>query len=182
MRSEPGNDPRGGTERPPIRAHGGLTRPAFAVPLVTLLVLALSLAGCASPRSGPHPIAPGTPCAACGMRIEDLRYACEEEWDGALRVYDSIECLLRADPAPERAWLADYDTRTLHAADSMWVVRGEIPSPMGGGYAAFLDRAAALEIATLKTGQVARLAEFAPASAVSDPAAPGPRDSLARQP
>ena len=161
---------------------------------IVALALAAGLAGCASPRGGPRPIAAGTPCAACGMRIEDLRYACEEEWEGALRVYDSIECLLRADavvahpeersqdPAMERAWLADYDTRTLHAADSMWVVRGEIPSPMGGGYAAFLDRAAAEEIASLKTGQVARLAEFAAGRAVPDPAAPGARDSLARQP
>ena len=149
---------------------------------ILALALATGLAGCASPRGGPRPIVAGTPCAACGMRIEDLRYACEEEWDGALRVYDSIECLLRADPAPERAWLADYDTRTLHAADSMWVVRGEIPSPMGGGYAAFLDRAAAEEIASLKSGQVARLAAFAAGLAVPDPAAPGARDSLARQP
>lgn len=170
---------------------------------IVALALATGLAGCAPPRGGPRPIVAGTPCAACGMRVEDLRYACEEEWDGALRVYDSIECLLRADalvahpevpgadlpseprsqdPAMERAWLADYDTRTLHAADSMWVVRGEIPSPMGGGYAAFLDRAAAEEIASLKSGQVARLAEFAPGRAVPDPAAPGARDSRAKQP
>ena len=151
-------------------------------PAILAIALAAGLAGCGTPRGGPRPIAAGTPCAACGMRIEDLRYACEEEWDGALRVYDSIECLLRADPAPERAWLADYDSRTLHAADSMWVVRGEIPSPMGGGYAAFLDRAAADEIASLKTGRVARLAEFASGRNVPDPAAPGTQDSPGRQP
>lgn len=95
------------------------------------------------------------------MRIQDLRYACEGERDGAYRVYDSIECLLRADPPPARAWLADYDTKALHAADSVWVVRADIPSPMGGGYAAFLDRAAADGIAAAKSGRVARLAEFA---------------------
>ena len=150
------------------------------------LALALALAGCAS-RSGPRPIATGTPCATCGMRIQDLRYACEAEREGALRVYDSIECLLREGPAPARAWLADYDTRALHAADSSWVVQADIPSPMGGGYAAFIDPAVAAEIASSRNGRVGRLGDFAsggaeaPDSATTPGSAAGP-DSVARQP
>ena len=142
--------------------------------------LLLALAGCA-PRGGPRPIATGTPCAACGMRIEDLRYACEAEREGALRVYDSIECLLRAGSPPSRAWLADYDTRALHAADSLWVVRADIPSPMGGGYAAFIDPAVAAEIASSRNGRIGRLADFAAggaeapdSAATRDSAGPGP--------
>ena len=131
--------------------------------------LLITLAACAGRGGGPRPIVMGTPCAACGMRIQDLRYACEGERDGAYHVYDSIECLLRAQPPSARAWLADYDTQALHAADSLWVVRAEIPSPMGGGYAAFLDRAAADGIASTKNGRVARLSEFA-AGAGSDSA------------
>jgi nitrous oxide reductase accessory protein NosL len=123
-------------------------------------LLLLALAGCA-PHDGPHPIAAGTPCAACGMGIEDMRYACETGTGKAVRVYDSIECLLGAGPPPARAWLADYDTRALHAAESLWVVKADIPSPMGGGYAAFVDRGAADEIAGARGGRVARLAEFA---------------------
>jgi nitrous oxide reductase accessory protein NosL len=119
-----------------------------------------ALAGCAT-GGGPRPITPGDPCAVCGMRIEDLRYACEDQRAGTWRVYDSIECLLRSEPAGERAWLADYDTRALHAAESVWVLRAEIPSPMGGGYAAFLDRAAADEIAAARSGRVDRLTTFA---------------------
>jgi nitrous oxide reductase accessory protein NosL len=126
-----------------------------------LLLVALVLAGCAGPGDGPRPIAAGTPCAACGMAIEDLRFACEDESGGTWRAYDSIECLLRAVPPADRAWLADYDTRTLHAADSAWVVQGDLPSPMGGGYVAFVDRAAADEVAAARRGRVARWRAFA---------------------
>lgn len=142
-------------------------------------ILALALAGCTPSRSGPRPIAAGTLCAACGMRIEDLRYACEDERKGAYRVYDSIECLLRADPPATRAWLADWDTRTLHPADSLWVVKADIPSPMGGGYAAFLDRAAAFEIAASRIGRVGKLADFA---AGHGGPGPGARDSVGSRP
>jgi nitrous oxide reductase accessory protein NosL len=119
------------------------------------VLVALALAGCAA-GDGPRPIALGTPCAACGMSIEDLRYACEQERDGAWRAYDAIECMARARDAAARAWLADYDSRTLVAADSAWVVRAEIPSPMGGGYAAFRDRGAAEAIAAERSGRVMR--------------------------
>ena len=131
-------------------------------------ILAIALAGCAPARGGPRPIVAGTPCAACGMPIKDLRYACEGERAGRYRAYDSIECLLRADPPPARAWLADYDTRALHVSDSIWVIRADIPSPMGGGYAAFLDRAAAGEIAASRNGRVARLLDFASGVAERD--------------
>jgi len=46
---------------------------------------------------------------------------------------------------------------------------------LGGGYAAFLDRAAADGIAAAKSGQVARLAEFAAGAAAPDSGA-APRD------
>lgn len=118
-----------------------------------------SLSGCA-PRSGPPPIAKGGGCAVCGMGIEDLRFACERPAEGRWRSYDSIECLLREARASDRAWLADYDSRTLHAADSVWVVQGEFPSPMGGGFAAFLDSASANEIAGRTHGRVDRFAAF----------------------
>jgi nitrous oxide reductase accessory protein NosL len=123
-----------------------------------LLAAALAI-GCAGPQ-GPRPIPLGADCDACGMAIHDLHYACENERDGRYRFYDSIECLIRARPGA-RAWLTDYDSRSLHAADSMWVVHAEIPSPMGGGFAAFADRAAAEEIARARAGRVDRLAAFA---------------------
>src|SRR5262245_32458829 len=83
------------------------------------IVVVTAIAACAR-GSGPRPIATGTPCARCGMPIQDLRYACEDARPGAYRTFDAIECLLRMDPPAPRRWLADYDTRALHAADSMW--------------------------------------------------------------
>jgi nitrous oxide reductase accessory protein NosL len=94
------------------------------------------------------------------MGIEDLRFAAELRSGGAWKAYDDIACLLR-DARADRAapvWLADHDTRALHAADSMWVVRGEFPTPMSGGMAAFLDRAAADEVAAQTRGTVTRFA------------------------
>ena len=137
--------------------------------VAVVAALALSVAGCARP-AGPPAIALGTPCAACGMDVLDLRFACERDAGNRWRVYDSIECLLRdtgAGPAG-RAYLADYDRQALHAAESLWVVRGEFASPMGGGFAAFLDLAAADSIAAATRGRVDRLAAF-----MATPAEPG---------
>ena len=123
-------------------------------------MLALALAACA-PGAGPRPITAGTACATCGMAIQDLRFACEDRRDGRYRYYDAIECLLRSGPGAEAVWLADYDSRNLLPADSIWVVKADIPSPMGGGLAAFRERAAAEEIARERRGHVGRLAELA---------------------
>ena len=95
-------------------------------------------------------------CTSCGMEIRDLRYACERRADRGWRRYDAIECLLR-DGVTAQAWLTDYDGATLHAADSMWVVKGSFPSPMGGGLAAFLSRDAAERVASQTSGHVDRL-------------------------
>ena len=132
------------------------------VAILVTLAIAFSLGACAR-AGGPPPIALGTACALCGMDIQDLRFACEQSVDGEWRAYDAIECLLRdrvpAGSAPE-IYLADYDGRTLHAADSVWVVHGKLASPMGGGYASFLERRAADEVAGRVEGRVARLRDF----------------------
>jgi len=142
-------------------------------PLIAALLLG---AGCAGP-GGPPAIAIGTPCAACGMEVRDLRFVCERRSGGTWRVYDAIECLMRdarhaaaaTPPGMGDAWLADYDSRALHAADSVWVVRGSFASPMGGGLAAFRDRAAADSIAAVTSGRVDRLATF-----IAEPPASAP--------
>ena len=119
------------------------------------LLLVLLLAGCSS---GPPHIKAGTACARCGMAVAEMRFACESRQGDAWKTYDSIECLIASGGANAASWLMDYDTRTLHAADSMWVVHGSFPTPMGGGYAAFLDKGAANEVAARTHGSVARLA------------------------
>ena len=133
-------------------------RGSRAACLAVLVIVALA-AGCASQAGTPR-IRLGAFCAACGMPIRDPSFACGQMVGRRWRTFDSIECLLREVIPGEPAWLADYDTRTLHAADSVWVVRGEFPSPMGGGFAGFLDRAAADDIASRTRGRVARFATF----------------------
>jgi len=131
---------------------------------VTVLVLVLTLAagapGCVRPSAGPPAIAAGAPCGICGMKVEDVRWACERRDSRGWHVYDSIECLLGDSTAAGPVWLTDWDGARLHAADSLWVVKGDVPSPMGGGYAAFLDRSTAEDVASARRGRVARLAEF----------------------
>ncbi len=125
-----------------------------------VLLAALLAPGCAG-RPGPPSIALGTPCAACGMDVADLRFACESETGGRYRVYDSVECLIRDGVRPTRGpvYLADYDGKTLHSADSLWIVKGAFPTPMDGGLAAFRNRAAADEVASASRGRVRRWSE-----------------------
>jgi hypothetical protein len=94
------------------------------------------------------------------MSIEQPRFACEQRRAGSWNAFDSIECLVRGAGSTREAFLADYDAQTLHAADSMWIVRGRIDSPMGGGLAAFLTRAQADEVAAATVGEVLRLNEL----------------------
>jgi len=150
--------PRSG--RTGLGMSGVFTRTALAY-LTFASILAAT--GCARERKGPPPIAIGTPCARCGMEVGSRRFACEREVGDTLRVYDSIECLLRDTGASAggTVYLPDYDQQALHAAESLWVVRGSFETPMGGGLAAFLDRAAADELAGSTRGRVGRLADFA---------------------
>ena len=125
-----------------------------------LIASALVALSACHPSARPPAIQVGRECVRCGMSIEDLRFACERQVERGWRQYDSIECL-KSDGGNGPAWLADYDSRTLAPAESVWVVEGEFPSPMGGGLAAFRDRAAAEEIASRTQGRVERLAAVA---------------------
>jgi hypothetical protein len=129
-------------------------------PALLLVGLAV-LSGCSS---GDRPrIAVGTRCANCGMATTDLRFACARRVAGRWLTYDSIECLIQggARDGVGPCWLADYDARVLRPADSLWVVRGQFPSPMGGGFAAFTSREAAESIAGETHGRVDRFAGWA---------------------
>jgi hypothetical protein len=92
-------------------------------------------------------------CAACGMDVTDPAFAAlAVTSEGERRPYDSIECAVRDlrahDPSLRgEVLLPDHaDPGTLHPWRAMTVVRADYPSPMGGGYAAFVDaRTAAAE-------------------------------------
>ncbi len=133
-------------------------RPAAV--MMTLCTMLMVFAACA-PSGGPPAIRDGEPCTACGMAIHDRHFASARGSGSQARLYDAIECLLRDSTAAGPAWLPDYDQSTLHEADSMWVVRGRLVTPMGGGYAAFLDSSAAVAVAAERTGRAGRLTDFA---------------------
>jgi len=128
-----------------------------------LLAIAALLPALGCAAEGRPRVSLGDRCAACSMDIADLRFAAARQVGGRWRAYDAIECLIRdAAAAPGGpAWLSDYDSRTLHPADSMWVVKGEFPSPMSGGFAAFSERAAAEQVATETRGRVDTFAAWA---------------------
>ena len=137
---------------------------ALLVALVAL-VLAVAAAGCGARGDGPPPIRAGTACARCGMGIEDLKFPATRRVETKWLAYDAIECLIadRARLEGGPAWLTDYETKALLPEDSAWVLHGDFPSPMGGGLAAFADRAVAESLAVVVNGRVTRLAELGPA-------------------
>lgn len=128
----------------------------------SLALLAAALLGGCAHSPGPPPIAAGTECAACAMEASSPRFACERQVGESWRVYDSIECLMRdAGPAVANTiWLPDYDQRVLHRADSLWIVKGDLATPMGGGLVAFQSRAAADSVAASSHGRVGRWTDF----------------------
>jgi nitrous oxide reductase accessory protein NosL len=124
---------------------------------------ALLGAGCAR-TAGPPPIAAGSTCASCGMDTGTTgRFACERQVGATWRVYDSIECLVSdgGDTLATTVWLPDYDQRALHRADSLWIVKGALATPMGGGLVAFMDRGAAEAVANSSHGRVGRWRDLA---------------------
>lgn len=128
-----------------------------------LVLLLVPLSGCAPGR--PH-VAFGSPCSACSMTITDARFACVRRDGARWKSYDSIECLLRDGRAAGAAvQLADYDSRRLVPADSLWIVHGDFPSPMGGGLAAFAGREPAEQVAGETHGTVRRFADLVAAGA-----------------
>lgn len=137
---------------------------ARSLAVVSVIAAAL-LAGCA--RRGAPPISPDAECATCGMNTSAPRFACERRDGKRWRVFDSIECMVRdsADVDARDAWLPDYDQARLHRADSLWIVKGHLSTPMGGGLVAFLDRASADSIAAASQGHVARWGDAALAEA-----------------
>lgn len=132
----------------------------------------MAVSGCTG-ADGPPRIEAGTRCVACGMEARDLRWAAARQVDGRVRVYDSIECAVKdgaaSDTRSELAlYLSDFPTAALHRSDSLWVVRANLPSPMGGGFAAFLDRGTAERVALDRGGRFARLASFDTPDATTD--------------
>ena len=148
--------------RPPGNLRAGLTTGFFVFILATILALFLAVVAGCSVEPGPLRVQIGNPCATCGMAVQEIRFAALLRTEGGDRQYDSIECLVKdAGTAGGGVYLADYDRGALHAAESLWVVKGDFPTPMGGGLAAFASIESAREVAERTHGRVIRLADLA---------------------
>lgn len=140
------------------------TRSILAVAAVVIL------AGCGGggAADGPPDLSGGDlRCTACGMAVSDPRFAAAiRTTGGEVEPYDAIECLVRdgrsrtGERAPAETWLSDLPTGALHPAAAMTVVLADFPSPMGGGYAAFLSAETAAVEAARRGGVAGPLAEF----------------------
>ncbi len=126
---------------------------------LALLVIAC---GCKSDAQGPSINVGKAVCESCGMTVQDARFAAVVKDGSTVHTYDSIECLLKhrrtaGDASAAGIWIMDFDTQTLQPASSVTIVKGDFPSPMGGGYAAFADAAQARAQAEAHQGRVGTL-------------------------
>jgi len=157
------------------RAHRGHSQrePGSVLARAIAIVALAAAAGCGGPGTGVPVTVVGRTCAFCGMEVRNPRFAAMTVAPGQVRSFDSIECAIHdldasaAKGAARILYLADYASGGLHRSDSLWVVRATIPSPMGGGLAAFLDRQGAERIAAARGGSVTTAAAFLTASRVT---------------
>lgn len=118
-------------------------RRRFPLGVVLAGFAVLITAGCnqAEDRADLAKIPDGAVCHVCGMNADDLGFASLLRTPEGDKVFDAIECAVRhvrLHPGGN-VWLPDLPSGVLQPADSMRVVKANYPSPMGGGYAAFLD-------------------------------------------
>jgi copper chaperone NosL len=126
------------------RAFRGAPGLSAAGPALTLS-LSFLLAACG--QSGPAPIHWGEDaCNHCKMTLVQKGYAAQRiNEKGKVFRYDAIECLtgeLEQSPLRpgERAYVSDRsrpDATLLPAEDAVYLHGDDVPSPMGGGLAAF---------------------------------------------
>ncbi|MBI5630732.1 MAG: nitrous oxide reductase accessory protein NosL [Elusimicrobia bacterium] len=119
--------------------------------LSAALGAALLLAGCSKQKPGdvPRLRLGADACARCGMIVSEERFAAGYvDSSGRSVIYDDLgEFLAEAEKRPEikaAAFFHDAESGRWIAARGAVVIRVEdYPTPMGSGYAAFSDRAAA---------------------------------------
>ena len=132
-----------------------------------IAIAALVLAGCSASADGPPEITlDRTACARCGMLISDVRFAAAYREQGAApQVFDDIGCLraaVQGRPAVHGAtfWFHDaLDGDWIAGRDITFAASAAIQTPMGGGYLAFRDPAAAEREAAARHGRLIRSLE-----------------------
>jgi copper chaperone NosL len=134
----------------------------------------LPLLGCTDAGSAPTIRLDQTACARCGMLVSELGGAAAyRATTGKVRAYDDLACLLAdreagvgADVEPAAIWVYDQrDGRPLRATEAAFVLSRHLRTPMGGGFAAFGDLAAAAAFRDTAGGEVLGWHDLASANA-----------------
>jgi nitrous oxide reductase accessory protein NosL len=132
---------------------------------IRLFVLITALAwsgGCRANAGGP-PIVEldRTVCAQCGMLVSDIRFAAAYRDAGAeAKVFDDIGCLRKSarglgNPGATAFWFHDaVDHGWIEGRGTVFVASTSLQTPMGGGYLAFRDAAAAGREAAVRRARV----------------------------
>jgi copper chaperone NosL len=133
--------------------------------LAAILALALSAAIARRAAEGgpPRIEVDRTACAHCGMLISEPMFAAAyRPLSGDARVFDDIACMLDAagkeeNPEALRFWFHDAATsRWIDGGAATFVSSASLKTPMGGGFIAYGDEAAAVRAATAQQGTVIR--------------------------
>ena len=130
-------------------------------------ILALTLTAAIACRAGeespPRIEVDRTACAHCGMLISEPMFAAAYRVpQGEARVFDDIACMLDAagkeqNPGALRFWFHDAATsRWIDGGAATFVSSASLKTPMGGGFIAYADEAAALRAASAHQGTVIR--------------------------
>ena len=134
----------------------------FATVLLTMVLVGACAGRAFTP---PAIVVDRSACSRCGMFVSEVGYAAAIRWaDGHDEVFDDIGCLLaKTQQVPDgdrQYWFHDA-TRGEWITDArpVFVTSPELKTPMGGGIAAYRDRAAAEAAAARLRGRV--VADFA---------------------
>ena len=135
--------------------------------LTGLLLLFLVACGAKGPSEDPPEIAYGRDvCEACGMIIDDARYAASYvTTTGEVRKFESIEDMVTHHQENEEEvfifWVHDYDTEEWVRADEAFFIQSDnIQSPMGGGLIAAASETHANRLADVWHGSVLTFTEL----------------------
>ena len=132
------------------------------------LLIGPCLFACCTGPPQPVDIEPGDMCSRCRMAISEKRFAAEFiDSEGEIRKFDDLGCLLgfqKAVPNPRsdlETFVMDFHTRTwIKAREAYFLQSALLKTPMGGGIAAWGDRAAAEESARQFGGRLLNFAEL----------------------
>ena len=129
----------------------------FAVLFITMVWAGACAGRAAAP---PAIVVDRTACSRCGMLVSEPAYAAAIRWpDGRDEIFDDIGCLLAASrqvPGVNgQYWFHDAVTgKWITDASPLFVVSPELRTPMGGGIAAYRDRATAETAAARHHGKL----------------------------